>query len=60
MPKPVDVAAWDFIKKMENLAKENDVYTICLHYNVKDTSFSQKQNEISYSILKNLCCKCRS
>ena len=49
MPKPVDVAAWDFIKKMENLAKENDVYTICLHYNVKDTSISQKQNEISYS-----------
>lgn len=55
MPKPVDVAAWDFIKKMENLAKENDVYTICLHYNVKDTSISQKQNEISYSILKDLC-----
>lgn len=55
MPKPVDVAAWDFQKKMENLAKENDIYAICLHYNIGDTSINQKQNEISYNILRDLC-----
>lgn len=55
MPKPVDVAAWDFTKKMENLAKENDIYAVCLHYNIKDNSINQKQNEISYNILKDLC-----
>ena len=53
MPKPVDVAAWDFTKKMENLAKENDIYAVCLHYNIKDNSINQ--NEISYNILKDLC-----
>lgn len=55
MPKPVDVVLWDFTKKMENLAKENDIYAVCLHYNIKDNSINQKQNEISYNILKDLC-----
>lgn len=44
-----------FYKENGKSCKKNDIYAVCLHYNIKDNSINQKQNEISYNILKDLC-----